>query len=648
MSTNKDNNNNDDEGKPKDDLNSSSLTHAEVNAANLSDMDTDGALLALQRGMIPHFEQYPPKANEERKQAIDKLNVLAIKNYALSIIDLPPSVNGGKIGAGDANTKRFPIVIPGTGLEETHNGPATGLAAGKPVDFPREFLQQFLQRQFNHNIRQKGSEFVIEVGNAKLNLLAQLAVVHVHQGCVRECLLAFHPTLVAMFDSLWENLEKSLEDHNFHNLDSVARALGVSADRPITRGVIDARNKDATPDPTRKKKKMKSLPAPSSFLVSKYHLALGTILAAAGKQAFENLGSPVRQVAENMVFQYTQAFSGAKGTAGLKEKVKILRKIGEGSYGKVFLAKRVNDLGVEEIVVFKVFDTSTPALLSFAADEIESAKSLSSFPLFPDVEVTHVNDYFTIMMMEVISGGPLGEVHDQPEETVLTILSHVGASLGYLNVRKTAHRDLKPENLGVMEFVSGAKYYFMFDFGCATSQSTASTLCGTDYTMAPEVHAGGKYKPCPSDWWSTGVIALFLSLPMDSLVELYEERGKLTNGFNLERVEAELKRKKYSPSSIKLITGLLSFDPTERITPLQLLKHDALKDIPDPFKTIKGMDKFQWVLTVLEDRETKERQANEIADLTAALEWSRWKQQLLCFFFSVYVSVQLFRLLSSP
>ena len=591
---------------------------AEVNAANLSDMDTNTALLALQLGMIPHFEQYPPKANEEGKQAIDKLNVLAIKNYALSIIDLPPSVNGGKIGAGDANTKQSPIVIPGTGLEKTHNGPATGLAAGKPVDFPREFFQQFLQRQLNHNIHQPGSEFVIEVDNAKLNLLAQLAVVHVHQGCVRECLFAFHPTLVAMFDSLWENLEKSLEVNNFHNLDGVARALGVSADRPITRGVIDARNKDATPDPTRKKKK-KSLPAPSSFLVSKYHLALGTILAAAGKQAFENLGSPVRQVAENMVFQYTQAFSGAKGTAGLKEKVKILRKIGEGSFGKVFLAKRVNDLGVEEIVVFKVFDTSTPVLLSFAKDEIESAKSLSSFPLFPDVEVTHVNEYFTIMMMEVVNGGPLGEVHDQPEETVLTILSQVGACLGYLNVRETAHRDLKLENLGVMEFVSGAKYYCMYDFGCGTGQSTASTSCGTDYTMAPEVHAGGKYNPCPSDWWSNGVCALFLALPMDSLVELYEERAELTNGFNLESVEAALKKKKYSPSSIKLITGLLTFDPAERITPLQLLKHDALKDVPDPFKTIKGMDKFQWVLTVLEDRETKERQANEIIELTERL-----------------------------
>ena len=531
---------------------------------------------------------------------------------------------------------------------KTHNDPATGLAAGKPVDFPREFFQQFLQRQLNHNIHQPGSEFVIEVDNAKLNLLAQLAVVHVHQGCLRECLFGFHPTLVSRFDSLLENLEKSLEDHNFHNLDGVARALGVSADRPITRSVIDARNKDATPDQTRRKKKKKCLPAPSSFLESKHHLALGTILAAAGKQAFENLGSPFRQVAENMVFQYTQAFSGAKGTAGLKEKVKILRKIGEGSFGKVFFAKRVNDLGVEEIVVFKVFDTSTPVLLSFATDEIESAKSLSSFPLFPDVEVTHVNEYFTIMMMEVVNGGPLGEVHDQPEETVLTILSHVGACLGYLNVRETAHRDLKPENLGVMEFVSGDKWYFMFDFGCATGQSTARTSCGTDYTMAPEVHAGGKYNPCPSDWWSTGVSALFLSLPMDSLVELYEERAELTNRFNLKSVEAALKKKKYSPSSIKLITSLLAFDPAERITPLQLLKHDALKDIPDPFKTIKGMDKFQWVLTVLEDRETKERQANEIADLTAALEWSTWKQQLVCFFFSVYVSVQLFRLLSSP
>ena len=69
--------NNNNEGKP---------TPAAVSAANLSDMDTDAALLAIALERIPGFQQYPPDADEERKQDIDRLNVMAIKNHAISLV----------------------------------------------------------------------------------------------------------------------------------------------------------------------------------------------------------------------------------------------------------------------------------------------------------------------------------------------------------------------------------------------------------------------------------------------------------------------------------------------------------------------------------------------------------------------------------
>ena len=541
--------------------------------------------------------------------------------------------DGGKVGAGDDNTdkEKAPITIPGTGLVSTANGPANGLAGNKLATESSESVQLFMDRQ-----RKVGMDgfFVVKVEDDNLNLLAQITFVYLHRSSIRERLSLRHRDLTDEFDSLFHKLEEDLKENGFDNLDVMTAALGVSNERRNTRAVTAARVNDTA-------KMAKSLPAPSSSLVSKYYLSLGVVLAAAGVEAFDGLGSSIPDVVKNIVTQHSRAQSGGETITSIKNKLKILKQIGKGGFGETFLAIQESVLtGKEEKVVIKVFDTTKQWLVDQANVEMEYAKVLSGFPLFPTVDFTNVDQYFSTMVMQLVNGGSLSDETDLPEEKLLLIISHVAASLGYLHACQTAHRDLKPGNLGVMKNVDGTEHYFMFDFG-----STAKTVCGTEVFDSPEKWSGRGYDPCCSDWWSAGLSFLYLALPFDDFVKMLCERPSKHHGFDLTSVEARLKKKKYSSPTIDLITGLLSFDPTERTTPLQLLNHEALKDIPKPFKTIKGMDKFQWVLTVLQD---KEQQAKKISDLTAAMEWSTWKQQLLCFFFSVYISVQLFRLLSSP
>ena len=381
--------------------------------------------------------------------------------------------------------------------------------------------------------------------------------------------------------------------------------MGVTGKRRTTCLVTAVRENDTTGSPS-------TLPDPSSFTVSKYYLGVGGVFEAAGKEAFEDLASPVHQVAQNMVDQYSIAHSGAKTTASVKNTHKIQGFLGKGNFGAVLLATRKDDAGEEESVVIKIFDVTVPP--SFIMKEIRNAKTLSCFPLMPNTLATNVNPYMSYMTMEFVNCGDLDKTNDLPEEEVKLVLSHLASSMAYMEATQFAHRDLKPGNVGKMLFADGSTRILVFDMGFATNKKMADTYCGTPLTMAPEVSAGGRYNPCRADWWSLGGTVLYVSLPREKILRLY-----LEDGFNPERVRAELEEKQFSSATIDIITRLLAFDPADRITPLQILEHEALESVPDPFKTIPGMDKYRWVLDVLKDRRTKEQQTIEIAELTERL-----------------------------
>ena len=261
-----------------------------------------------------------------------------------------------------------------------------------------------------------------------------------------------------------------------------------------------------------------------------------------------------------MVDQYAIAHSGAKTTASVKNTHKIQGFLSKGNFGAVLLATRKDDAGEEESVVIKIFDVTVPP--SFIMKEIRNAKTLSCFPLMPNTLATNVNPYMSYMTMEFVNCGDLDETNDLPEEEVKLVLSHLASSMAYMEATQFAHRDLKPGNVGKMLFADGSTRILVFDMGFATNKKMADTYCGTPLTMAPEVSAGGRYNPCRADWWSLGGTVLYVSLPREKILRLY-----LEDGFNPERVRAELEEKQFSSATIDIITRLLAFDPADRITP---------------------------------------------------------------------------------
>ena len=174
MSTNKDNSNNDGEGKPKDHLECGSdeeeevpeVTDSMVNAIKLLGEDIDATLLAraIGNGEVPLFTEYPPGATEKRKRDIDGMNVLAVNGYLLHLT----AANLDEVMAGVKDATAGLDVAP------TAAAPAPSRRAQQLLDRAREESAAFeadIQAQYEGL---RGDVAELQVSDANQN--EQLAV----------------------------------------------------------------------------------------------------------------------------------------------------------------------------------------------------------------------------------------------------------------------------------------------------------------------------------------------------------------------------------------------------------------------------------------------------------------------------------------
>lgn len=76
------------------------------------------------------------------------------------------------------------------------------------------------------------------------------------------------------------------------------------------------------------------------------------------------------------------------------------------------------------------------------------------------------------------------------------IFGQMLAGLYEINKKGYLHRDLKPENILLAKGPKGEETFKICDFGFSkplNSEGIASTYCGTEEFMAPEIHEKKKY-----------------------------------------------------------------------------------------------------------------------------------------------------------
>ncbi|XP_011155664.1 testis-specific serine/threonine-protein kinase 1 isoform X2 [Solenopsis invicta] len=263
---------------------------------------------------------------------------------------------------------------------------------------------------------------------------------------------------------------------------------------------------------------------------------------------------------------------------------KLLQKLGEGYYAKVFLAeyKPEQDGEKNSVLACKIIDTASAPkdfVRKFLPRELDILVKLNH------PHVVHVHSifqrrtkYFIFMRFAengdlfdfILKNGAVGENQARVWFRQLTL------GLQYLHEMEIAHRDIKCENV----LITSNYNVKLADFGFARyildnrgKRVLSDTYCGSLSYAAPEILRGYPYNPKVSDIWSMGVILYILlnkAMPFDetNVKRLYELqitrkwkfRSKVTDNIT-DRVK-------------KLVTNLLEPDVSRRWHTDQIVQSD--------------------------------------------------------------------------
>ena len=179
-------------------------------------------------------------------------------------------------------------------------------------------------------------------------------------------------------------------------------------------------------------------------------------------------------------------------------------------------------------------------------------------------------------------------------------------SLAYIHSQGICHRDIKPQNL-LLDPESGILK--LCDFGSAKhlvrGEPNVSYICSR-YYRAPELIFGATDYTTNIDVWSAGCVfaELMLGQPIfpgdsgvDQLVEIIKVLGTPTREqikemnpnyteFKFPQIKAhpwqKVFRARTSPEAIDLVSRLLEYTPSARITPLQACAHTYFDELREP------------------------------------------------------------------
>lgn len=241
----------------------------------------------------------------------------------------------------------------------------------------------------------------------------------------------------------------------------------------------------------------------------------------------------------------------------------LLRVIGQGSFGKVFLAK-LKDTG--KIYAMKVLYKKN----IIEMDQLEHTKTEKlilqhiNHPFIVSLEFAFQTPDKLYFVMEFMKGGDLftyiSKVKKVSESDAKFYAASAAVALGHLHKSNFIYRDLKPENILLDE----RGYAKLADFGLAKllkNDEQAHTMCGTPEYVAPEVLLG-KGHSRPADWWALGILIYEMVLGKTPF------KGKNVQSLYREIIKKDLDfgdKGTISFSCKDIITKLLKKSPLNRL-----------------------------------------------------------------------------------
>lgn len=283
----------------------------------------------------------------------------------------------------------------------------------------------------------------------------------------------------------------------------------------------------------------------------------------------------------------------------------IIKKVGKGSYGSVFL---VQNKYSKSYYAMKVMCKEKIK----KSDLVENTKierillSMLNHPFIVELHFSFQSSTKLYLVTEYISGGDLFEqqrrVESYREEMIKIYIAELILALEYLHKNNCIYRDLKPENI----LICNDGHIKLVDFNLSKLflsnenifDNKAESLCGTADYMAPEILTENKYD-FTVDFYSLGIL-------MYNLYKGYTPLNCKKNHLDISNKKQEVyyDDKTFSKEAKSLISSLIEFNPKKRIgkTGIKEIKdHVYFKDI-DFDKIFNKLYKIDSNLIPLEPR----------------------------------------------
>ncbi|KAK8880884.1 hypothetical protein M9Y10_003583 [Tritrichomonas musculus] len=303
---------------------------------------------------------------------------------------------------------------------------------------------------------------------------------------------------------------------------------------------------------------------------------------------------------------------------------KILSKIDDGTYSKVYLAEESIPLAniskenntkkesnfkrrfplLRRYVACKIIPREKiekKNLIKKLGQEIRVSKLMHHPNVLQFIDFQKDSSYYYIFQEYVPCGELFDMIHKNgkfSEDKAAILFKQILLGLQYIHSLHVAHRNLKPQNILVDQFGRIKIGNFGISKVFSKDNWLTKTPCGSPYYLSPECISGLPYDAAKSDLWSCGVILYVITtgcLP-------WTKRDK-PDLFNQIKKGDFQTPSNISECSSNLISRLMTIDVEQRITIEQALNHPFLINVDVPCAKIE-LD-FETPEYVLKDNEKK-------------------------------------------